>query len=89
MSVRKGLTEEENDVGQTPAISRIHDNSHRGRAVLGGVRGGAPGHNPVAALLAPDSDTPRMVTARVYDSCTGADQNFTFTSFQLNVIGAS
>jgi hypothetical protein len=44
---------------------------------------------PLAALMAPDSDSTHVAAARVYDTCTGADQNFTFTSFQLDVVGAS
>lgn len=44
---------------------------------------------PVAALMAPDSDSSHLVTARVSDSCAGADQNFTFTSFRLDIVGAS
>lgn len=43
--------------------------------------------HPVAALTAPDVDANHIVTARVLDTCTGADQNFTFTSFQLDVVG--
>ncbi len=40
-----------------------------------------------AALMAPDVDANHIVTARVQDDCAGADQNFTFTSFQLDVVG--
>lgn len=43
---------------------------------------------PVGALMASDVNTTHIVTARVYDSCTGADQNFTFKTLQLDVIGA-
>ena len=34
---------------------------------------------PVSGLMAPDSDLTRVIVARVSDSCTGAEQNFTFT----------
>ena len=44
---------------------------------------------PTGALPAPDSNTAHVVSARVYDSCTGAGENFTFTSFRLDVISAS
>jgi hypothetical protein len=44
---------------------------------------------PTGALLAPESDTTHVVTARVYDSCTAAGENFTFKSFRLDVISAT
>jgi hypothetical protein len=44
---------------------------------------------PVNGLMAPDVDLTRVMVARVSDSCTGADQNFTFKSLKLDVIGAS
>lgn len=47
------------------------------------------GFYPLAALMAPDSDQAHVVTARVQDSCAGADQNFTFRSLLLDVISAS
>jgi hypothetical protein len=43
--------------------------------------------HPVSALIAPDVDANHIVTARVQDGCAGADQNFTFTSFRLDVVG--
>jgi hypothetical protein len=44
---------------------------------------------PTGALLAPESDTAHVVTARVYDSCTAAGENFTFKSFRVDVLSAS
>jgi len=44
---------------------------------------------PLSGLMAPDSDLTHVVVARVSDSCTGAEQNFTFKSLKLDVIGAS
>jgi hypothetical protein len=44
---------------------------------------------PLSGLMAPDSDLARVVVARVSDSCTGTEQNFTFKSLKLDVIGAS
>lgn len=44
---------------------------------------------PTAGLTSPDADQAHVVTARVQDSCSGADQNFTFRAFQLDIIGAS
>jgi Collagen triple helix repeat (20 copies) len=44
---------------------------------------------PTAGLMGPDADLAHVVTARVHDGCTGADQNFTFKALQLDVIGAS
>jgi hypothetical protein len=44
---------------------------------------------PSAALMALDADVTHVVAARVSDSCTGADQNFTFKTLQLDVIAAS
>jgi hypothetical protein len=44
---------------------------------------------PNAGLMAPDSDQAHVVTARVYDTCKGVDQNFTFKSLRLDIVGAS
>ena len=44
---------------------------------------------PLAGLMAPDSDQAHVVTARVYDTCKGVDQNFTFKSLRLDIVGAS
>ena len=44
---------------------------------------------PNAGLMAPDSDQAHVVTARVYDACKGVDQNFTFKSLRLDIVGAS
>jgi hypothetical protein len=41
------------------------------------------------ALLAPDADLTRVMTARVMDTCTGTDQDFTFNSLKIDVISAS
>jgi hypothetical protein len=43
----------------------------------------------LSGLMAPDSDLTRVVMARASDSCTGGEQNFTFKSLKLDVIGAS
>ena len=37
-------------------------------------------------LLAPDTDTTHLLTATVADNCTGADEDFTFESFKVDVI---
>jgi hypothetical protein len=44
---------------------------------------------PHAGLMAPDSDQAHIVTARVYDTCKGVDQNFTFKSLRLDIVSAS
>ena len=44
---------------------------------------------PIAGLMAPDSDQAHVVTARVYDTCKGVDQNFTFKSLRLDIVSAS
>jgi hypothetical protein len=44
---------------------------------------------PNAVLMAPESDQAHVVTARVYDTCKGVDQNFTFKSLRLDIVGAS
>ena len=44
---------------------------------------------PLAGLMAPDSDQAHVVTARVYDTCKGVDQNFTFKSLRLDIVSAS
>ena len=56
---------------------------------LGSAAGSALNFYPLSGLMAPDSDLTRVVVARVSDSCTGAEQNFTFKSLKLDVIGAS
>jgi hypothetical protein len=38
------------------------------------------------ALLAPDTDTTHLLTATVADTCTGADEDFTFESLKVDVI---
>ena len=43
---------------------------------------------PLAGLMAPDLDQAHVVTARVYDTCKGVDQNFTFKSLRLDIVGA-
>ena len=37
-------------------------------------------------LLAPDTNTTHLLTATVADNCTGADEDFTFESFKVDVI---
>lgn len=44
---------------------------------------------PSAGLMAPDVDQVRVVTARVSDTCKGADQSFTFKSLKLDVVSVS
>jgi hypothetical protein len=44
---------------------------------------------PLAGLMAPDSDQAHVVSARVYDTCKGVDQNFTFKSLRLDIVSAS
>jgi hypothetical protein len=43
---------------------------------------------PAGALLAPDDVVDHSMAVRVYDTCAGADQNFTFDSFRVDVIAA-
>jgi Collagen triple helix repeat (20 copies) len=45
--------------------------------------------NAPNGLLAPDDNVDHMMTAKVTDSCTGADQHFTFVSFKVDIIGVS
>jgi hypothetical protein len=44
---------------------------------------------PGNALLGPNADLTRVVTANVMDSCTGAGQDFTFDNLKIDVIAAS
>lgn len=44
---------------------------------------------PGNALLGPNADLTRVITAKVLDSCTGADQDFTFDNLRIDVIAAS
>lgn len=44
---------------------------------------------PLAGLMAPESDQAHVVSARVTDSCKGADQNFTFKSLRLDIVSVS
>ena len=44
---------------------------------------------PTAGLMGPDADTAHVVTARVFDTCQGTDQNFTFKSLRLDIVSAS
>jgi hypothetical protein len=55
-----------------------------GRTQTIGLYFNAPG-----GLLAPDANVDHMMTAKVSDSCTGADQHFTFESFKVDIIGVS
>ena len=41
------------------------------------------------ALFAPATDTPHVMEATVYDTCGGADQDFTFKSLKVDVISVS
>lgn len=55
-----------------------------GRTQTTGLYFNAPG-----GLLAPDDNVDHMMTAKVSDSCTGADQHFTFESFKVDIIAVS
>ena len=38
------------------------------------------------ALMAPDADSPHILTARAYDSCVNAGQEFTFESLKIDIV---
>lgn len=44
---------------------------------------------PRNGLLGSDDKLDHVMTAKVWDSCTGTGQDFTFESFKLDIIGAS
>ena len=45
--------------------------------------------NPTNVLLDPGAASTHVVTARVGDNCTGADEEFTFDSLKVNVVAVS
>jgi Collagen triple helix repeat (20 copies) len=84
--------------GQSPygSLNILIDGEFAGSAYAGFYPGAAGrtqrigvSFYPASGLLAPGVNATHVVTARVSDSCTGADQNFTFKTLQLDVIGAS
>ena len=68
------------------------DNEFVGGAYFGFYPGGAGTEQKSTlymnngVLLAPDTDTTHLLTATVADNCTGADEDFTFESFRVEVI---
>jgi hypothetical protein len=44
---------------------------------------------PGNALLGPDSELTRVMTAKVMDSCTGTGQDFTFESLEIDIVALS
>lgn len=86
----------EEDFGAYAYLSLILDGESIGSAYAGFYPGSAGRTQkigvylyPVNGLMAPDVDITHVFAARVTDSCMGADQNFTFKSLKLDVIGAS
>lgn len=86
----------EEDYGAYAYLSLILDGEYIGSAYAGFYPGSAGRTQkigvylyPVNGLMAPDVDITHVFAARVTDSCMGADQNFTFKSLKLDVIGAS
>jgi hypothetical protein len=88
--------EPQDQYGAYAYVNVLIDGEFVGSAYLGFYEGSAGrtqriglSFYPLAGLMAPDSDQAHVVSARVYDTCKGVDQNFTFKSLRLDVVSAS
>jgi hypothetical protein len=96
IEVRNPSACEQDQYGAYAYLNVLIDGEFVGSAYLGFFEGSAGrtqriglSFYPLAGLMAPDSDQAHIVTARVYDTCKGVDQNFTFKSLRLDVVSAS